>query len=200
MTKTEFLYELREGLSDFPEEDINEYIDFYSEMIDDRMEEGLSEEAAVADIGSVQEVIDKIISETPLPTLIKTKLKKEHTLKVWQIVLIALGSPIWCSLLIAVISVIFSVIASIFAVIISLYAAAASFVACGVGGVFATVPMFIVQNPLSAFAALGMGLFSIGCGILMFFGCNAITKLCAKLTKKFILWIKSLFIRKENAK
>ena len=39
MTKQEFLAELRRGLSGLPQNDIEERLNFYSEMIDDRMEE-----------------------------------------------------------------------------------------------------------------------------------------------------------------
>ena len=42
MTKNEFLEQLRRGLSGLPMEDIDERLNFYSEMIDDRIEEGLS--------------------------------------------------------------------------------------------------------------------------------------------------------------
>ena len=40
MTKKEFLDELKKGLLGIPEEDINRSIEFYSEMIDDRIEDG----------------------------------------------------------------------------------------------------------------------------------------------------------------
>lgn len=198
MNKQEFLSALRKGLADFSEEEIKEYIDFYSEMIDDRTEEGLTEEEAVADIGPVQDVIDKIIIETPLPTLVKTKLNKEHKLKGWHIALIVIGSPIWLSLLVSLFSVVFSVAVAIFSVIIALYAVNLSLAACTIGGILATIPMIICQNPMSALASLGMGLFCAGGAILMFLGLSALTKAMGKLSKKFMLWIKSLFIKKER--
>ncbi len=43
MNKQAFLTQLRKGLSGLPQEDIEERLAFYSEMIDDRIEEGLSE-------------------------------------------------------------------------------------------------------------------------------------------------------------
>ncbi len=197
MNRFDFLYELRQGLRDFSEEDIMEHIVFYREMIEDRMEDGISEKDALAEIGTPQEVVAQIIAETPLPTLIKTKLKKERILNTWQIVLIVLGSPIWLSLLIAVLSVIFSVIVTVFVVIISLYAVAVTLAACGIAGVFATIPMLIINNGLSAFASLGLGLFCAGGATLMFIGCNGIAKAIAGLVKKLILWIKSRFVTKE---
>ena len=45
MSKQEFLAALEEGLSGLPREDVDERLGFYSEMIDDRMEDGLPEDA-----------------------------------------------------------------------------------------------------------------------------------------------------------
>ncbi len=42
MTKQEFIAELRKGLSGLPKKELEERLTFYSEMIDDRMEEGLT--------------------------------------------------------------------------------------------------------------------------------------------------------------
>ena len=52
MTKREFLAQLRKGLSGLPQDDIEERLTFYGEMIEDRKEEGLSEEEAVSAVGS----------------------------------------------------------------------------------------------------------------------------------------------------
>ncbi len=51
MSKQEFLAQLKDGLSGLPQSDIEERVAFYEEMIDDRIEEGLSEEQAVSEIG-----------------------------------------------------------------------------------------------------------------------------------------------------
>ena len=57
MNKQEFLAGLQKGLSGLPQEDVEERLTFYGEMLDDRMEEGLSEEEAVAAAGSVEEIV-----------------------------------------------------------------------------------------------------------------------------------------------
>ena len=56
MNKQEFLDRLRKGLSGLPQAEREERLLFYSEMIDDRMEEGLTEEEAVAALGSLEEI------------------------------------------------------------------------------------------------------------------------------------------------
>ena len=47
MNKQKFLTELEKGLAKLPKDDLQEQLFFYSEMIDDRMEDGIPEEDAV---------------------------------------------------------------------------------------------------------------------------------------------------------
>ena len=42
MTKQEYLSAIRGKIRKMPADDINKFMDYYSEMIDDRMEDGLS--------------------------------------------------------------------------------------------------------------------------------------------------------------
>ncbi len=56
MDKAGFLEELRQRLSGLPREELEERLSFYGEMLEDRMEEGLTEEEAVAVLGSPEQV------------------------------------------------------------------------------------------------------------------------------------------------
>ena len=60
MNKHDFIAKLRAKLSGLPDSDVRERLGFYSEMIDDRIEEGLSEEAAVSEIGSVDDIAARL--------------------------------------------------------------------------------------------------------------------------------------------
>ena len=60
MNKHEFFEQLGRGLSGLPQEDIDERLTFHGEMIDDRVEDGLTEEEAVAEIGSPDEIASQI--------------------------------------------------------------------------------------------------------------------------------------------
>ena len=60
MNKKDFFEKLRECLTGLPESDLEERISFYEEIIDDKMDEGLSEEEAVAELGSVEQIIAQI--------------------------------------------------------------------------------------------------------------------------------------------
>ena len=64
MKKAEFLALLRERLADFSNEDAEKSAAFYSEMIDDRMEEGMTEEEAVAALGNLDDIVRSIRQES----------------------------------------------------------------------------------------------------------------------------------------
>ena len=76
-------------------------------MVDDRIEEGLSEEDAVAQIGSVDEVVSQILSDTSIVKLVKEKISPKRKMRAWEIILLILGSPVWLSILIALFAVVF---------------------------------------------------------------------------------------------
>ncbi len=198
MTKREFIAQLREKLSGLPQADIEERVIFYSEMIDDRIEDGLSEEDAIAELGSIDEIASQIISDTPLSKIVKEKLKSKKRRKAGEIALIAIGSPIWFSLLIALIAVILSLYVSLWAVIISLWAAFASFIGGALMGVASGIILIISGSTHAGILLIGAAIALVGWAILMFFACRAATKGIIFLTKKITLFIKNCFVRKEE--
>lgn len=199
MSKQEFLAQLRKGLSGLPQDDIEERLTFYSEMIEDQMEDGVSEEEAVSAIGSVDEIIAQAVAETPLVKIAKERIKSKRRLSAGEIVLLALGSPIWLSLGIAAFAVILALYISLWAVIISLWSVFASLAACSIGGVPACVIFAVGGNGASGVAMLAAGIVCAGLAIFMFYGCKAATKGTLILTKKIAIWIKNCFRGKEVA-
>ncbi len=200
MNKQEFLTQLRKGLSGLPQGDIAERLAFYSEMIDDRMEEGLSEEDAVSEIGNVDEIISQTVADIPRSKLVKEKIKPKRTLSAWEIVLLTLGCPIWLSLLIAAIAVIFSVYIMMWSAVVLLWSMEASLIAVSLEGIVSAAVFVFKGNGLTGLAMLGVGIICAGLSVFLFFGCKAVTKGILLLTKKIALGIKSLFVRKENVK
>ena len=201
MNKSDFLSELRRGLDCLPEEDIEKSVDFYAEMIDDKMEEGLTEEEAVAEAGSVDEISAQIIAEILLTRLVKARVKPKRALKAWEIVLIAAGSPVWLSLLVAAAVTVVSVYASLWAVIVSLYAVVLSFGAGGLAGIVgAAACPFLSNGSAAAVMSLGAGLICAGLAVLSYLGCFEITKGMIVLTKKALCALRSAVIGKEERK
>lgn len=199
MTKQAFMSQLRKGLSGLPQKDIEERLTFYSEMIEDRMEEGLSEEEAVSAVGSVDEILSQVPGEIPPEKTAKETSKPKRQVRPWEIVLLALGSPIWLSLLIAVFAVVLSLYVSLWSVIISLWAVFGSLVGCTFGGIAAGVVSSCGGNIPAGIAMIGAGIVCAGLAILAFYGCKAATKGILVLTKKLVLWVKKCFNRREEA-
>ena len=198
MRKQEFLAELRKSLSGLPRDDMEERLTFYSEMIDDRMEEGLAEDEAVAEIGEVSEVVSQIAAEIPLSRLVKERVRPKRILRAWEIVLLVLGSPIWLPLLIAALAVILAVYVVVWSVVVSLWAVEAS-LALGlfVGVISAAVSSF-QGDGTTGIAMLGAGFFCAGAFIFMFFGCKEATKGMILLTRKLFWGLKSLFLGRRK--
>ena len=199
MYKQEFLDALRLRLSGLPQDDVDGCLAFYSEAIDDRIEEGLSEEDAVSQMGSLDGIIEQVVADIPLTRIAKERIGSRRRLKAWEIVLLAVGSPIWLSLLIAAFAVILSLYAVLWSVIISLWAVFGAFVGCSVGGVVGGILFAVGGHVPVGIALVGCGITLGGLSILTFFGCMAATKGVLILTKKIAVWIKSCFIGREGA-
>lgn len=199
MTKLKFLLLLHDKLAALPSDEVEQGLNFYSEMIEDRMEEGMTEEEAVASVGSVDEIAAQIAADIPLVKIAKKNLKPKRRLAAWEIVLIVLGSPIWISLAAAAFAVIVSIFAVFWSVIVSLWAVFASLCGVGVGLPLGGIVLAVTGDALAGVAAIGVGLASAGLAIFAFFGCLAATKGAAWLTKQTVIGIKRCFIRKERA-
>lgn len=183
MNKQDFLSFLRHRLDGLPEEDIQKQCQYYSEMIDDRIEDGMTEEDAIAGIDLPEQL--------PMP-------KKQHQpLPVWAIILLVLGAPIWFSLLIAAASVVLSVYITLWSVVITLYTVPVTLGACAVAGVSLCIKAIVTGSLPLALTWLGTGLTCTGFCMFSFYLCNLAAKGTVKLSKWIFLSICSLFKRKE---
>lgn len=195
MNKQQFLTEISGRLKGIPEQDIKKSLDYYSEMIADRMEDGLAEDDAVSAVGSVEEIVSQILSES-VPSNIP---KARRTSKIWEIVLLILGSPVWLPIILALAIIILSVYIVIWSVIITLYAADLSLAAGGILGVASAFMLIFSGFTVQAVLLFGTGLILAGLSILLFFGFNIITKYTVVLSKKILLFISNRISGKEKA-
>ena len=198
MKKQEFLEKLKESLWAMPEADIRSSLEYYSEMIDDRMEVGLSEEEAVAAIGDLDEIVSQILSETPRPPqTVKAEEKQKSTrgnTKVWLIILLVLGSPVWIPLIASAVATVFSVYVSLWSVVIALYAAAFALCVSAIGCIIGS--FFMIGSMPKVIVAWGAALVCAGLAILLVMLSNLAGKGMVKLTK--LTW-NLVFRRKERA-
>ena len=168
-------------------------------MIDDKIEDGLDEQAAIDEMGSASEIASQIIGETPLSKIVREKIRPRGKMKTWQIVLIAVGSPVWASLLIALLAVIFSVYVSLWAIIVSLWASFVAFIGGSIVGITSSVLSICAGIIPEGMLTRGASITLIGLASLLFFVCRVATRKILLLTRKLTLFIKWCFIRKEEA-
>ena len=193
----EYLEAIRSRISAMPADDVNRFMDYYSEMIDDRVEDGLSEEEAVADMGSPEAAVEQILEEMPLTKLVKEKIKPKHELKAWEVILIVLGSPVWIPLLITAAVLLLTLWIVAFALLISFYAVVLSFVVAGIGGLICAIPLFIANSPYTAVLMLGAALIGIGIAILFVVSVKPVTVGIFKVCKASVNGIKRMFVKEK---
>ena len=182
-------------------------------MIDERVEDGMSEQEAVAAIGTPKQIAESIWKEMPFFKVVKANVKhvfqtkkkdreQKQTKNVTATVLFWVGSPIWRCLGLALIASWFAVLvaiyASLWATVVSLWAGFVSIAAGAAVGTLGSVVWFAVGN-------VGGGLFLLGAGVLLaglsgffYYACLFATKAVAVTSKYLWVWTKMLFVKKEK--
>lgn len=194
MTKREFLKELEYRLAGLPESDLEERLEFYSEMIDDRMEEGKSEEEAVSDIGTIDEVVSDIANDTSLVKLVSKKMKPKRSLRGWEIALLILGFPLWFPLVMTTLALLLVLYILIWVLVIVTYSVELALVASALYGLVAFFTLLFNEGFNVGY--LGITLLAFGLGILFLYVCKEATVLTIKMTKSILLKIKRSIIGK----
>lgn len=207
MSRQEFINALRSSLSDLPKRELDDRLSFYNEMIDDRVEDGLSEEAAISEIGSVELVAAGIREELSgdacdngeEAVLDAAELdfdKNESDNKLARRIIFWAGSPVWLAVAVSLLAATAALYASVWAVIVSLWAV---FSVCTL-----TAPTLIVLSVINiisggstATVMIAAALVSAGFAIFLFFGSLYATKSSVELTKRCVCYFKSLHKRKE---
>ena len=200
MNKAEFLAEIRRKIQGLPQSDIEKFLDYYAEMIDDYTEDGHTEEEAIRELGSVEQIVEQILKETPLPRLVQEKVRPTRALRAGEIILLLLGSPLWVPMVLAVLALFFGAYVLLWAAVAVLYAIDLSAFACGAAGVFSILPFALSGNLLQGIFLLGVGLIGIGVGLLFLFVCNKVAVLILRSSKCLLLRVKHAFVGKGEQK
>ena len=163
MNKTQFCALLENKLKPYlsPKE-MYKTLNFFEEMIDDRIDEGLSEEEAVSQLGDIDIIVDQILDEH--------NIGKKQTKLVWRFIPRELGFinivllfPAWIT--------IFSLVASLFIVILSIiFSIVLSIIAIFIGGILLILksPFYLIyERNISYFLdTLGFGFVNTGIGLI----------------------------------
>jgi uncharacterized membrane protein len=201
MTKTEFKAELASRLSGIPLSERAKPLDYYDEIICDRIEDGMTEEEAVAALGDIDKIAGEILCSLPITSLVKAKVaehreaykSKPHTM-LW-IILAVLGSPIWFPLLIMVLCLILTIYVLIWSLIATLFAVVLAVALGGIFGIGFALKTLFISSSAYTFCIFGAALILLGTTFLLI----PLVFLCIRgavsLTKAFGNSIKRQFIR-----
>ncbi|MEC4184429.1 DUF1700 domain-containing protein [Adlercreutzia sp. R21] len=216
MNKQEYLGKLREALACLSDDEIDESVAFYAEMIDDRMADGMAEEEAVAQLDDPKTAARAIIGDLPVEVGgvapaqacgARPKSKPMNRVLYWTLVI--LGSPLWLTLLLAAAAVAIAVVAVAAALILSaaavvasllltLWALAVGLMAGGPLGIAVCLYGLAMGQPAYAAAELGGGLVCFGVGLFCLHGAVAATKAASRLWRASIAKAKGWLARGKS--
>ena len=209
MNKQDFLDALRRELRNLPEAEIEKSVSYYSEMIDDTVENGLTEEQAVTSLGPLDKIVGQIMLDAPINALVMSKIKerreqreapqsperpeKKRSRSVLSTLLIIIGFPIWFPLLVTFAAVAFVFYVVLWVLVICLFAVAVSLVA---GAIWVIVAFILspLAGPGAIVAAIGAALICLGLACLLFPLAKLAAVGTAKLTSSFARRIKARII------
>ena len=189
MNKTQFCALLGNKLKPYlsPKE-MYKTLNFFEEMIDDRIDEGLSEEEAVSQLGDINIIVDQILDEH--------NIGKKQTKLVWRFIprkiptvlgfiITVLLFPVWIT--------IFSLVTSLFIVILSIIC----IIVLSIIVIFIDGILLILESPFYArnisyfLATLGFGFVNSGAGLI---GIYWLIKIYKKLRQNDIN-IRTIFVK-----
>ena len=166
MTKNAYLSELADRLRQLPQSEIDKSIAYYSEIIDDRMEEGCSEDEAVNGLEAPVTAAERILQDAPLGMLVRERIRPKQAVSGWIIALLVIGFPVWFPLLLAAAGIVFAMYVVVWSLVFAFFA---STFAVGTASLAVLITAFVRAGEGAGliFALLGVGLLGIGCFILM---------------------------------
>lgn len=200
MNKNEFLTRLSQALSELPQSEIQKTLDYYTEIINDAIEDGKNEYEIVSQLGSINDISQKIIAETKPKNDANSGVNyKSRKITLPVIILLIISSPVWLPVAVAFFAVILSVYISVWSIVAALYAITLSLSISGLVFLVSAPFLLFDANPVKAMFMFGSALTCIGAGILILY----LSMWCAKAVIKLTVYLanktKRIFRRKVGA-
>jgi len=173
MNKIEFLNAIRERLKGYPRDEVDNSIEYYGEMIDDRIEDGMSEDAAVASLGDINDIVKSIKKNMPLRSVIRDKVTqaKEKVgssgISVTTIIALILLFPFWfpVATIVFTLYMVFFLLTWVFDLVLFIVGAAG--IVASIYFIITAITSLVSLNPLAGAGSLGLAIMCIGAGILL---------------------------------
>lgn len=198
MNKEQFLQELARKLHQLPPEEVERQCAYYEELLADMVEDGMREEDAVAKLGDISDIVRNILQDTPLPTLVKTRIRPKNGWTAAAVIVAILGAPLWVPLILALLLSVFCVTVAIWAVILAFFAVVLSLGIAGIAILYKGLFLFPLGANYTLFS-VGAGLLLLGLGCLVFLAAEYASITLFRCGKWIYRTMKGLFIAKEAA-
>ncbi|MCI8842944.1 MAG: DUF1700 domain-containing protein [Oscillospiraceae bacterium] len=190
MNKETFLTKLTEALSFMDPAERNRTVQYYREILEDRVEDGLREADAVAEMEPVAEIAARLRAENGPPT----KKKRPR----WETVLLIAGFPLWFPLLLAAGCVFFALFIAAWSVILALFSVTAALALCLIAGIGCLFLLLTSGYPLTGLFLLGVGLFCAALGIALFIPVLALSRLLIRGVSRLFRFLRGKLISKKE--
>lgn len=201
MTKVEYLEELKSKLEMSSVSSVQEVVSFYDEAISDRMDAGMDEEEAVAQVGSVDEIVREVKLNLPMTAVVSGRIKESHeTAKkngmgwLW-VVLAIVGCPVWIPLVIASIALVFAVYIVLWSLVFTLFVVLLALAFSG--GICLVMTCTVVTGMLTvptALGSFGAGLVLVSLAIMLWRPVCLASRGLIKMIGGFFRGIKKIFV------
>ena len=200
MSRDAFIGELRHRMAGLPQQTVERTVEYYSELIVDSVEDGLTEEEAVSRLGSLDEIVASVVKDTPLTQIVETRIqeRKKKGSSGWVIALLILGAPVWLPVLIAALAVAFALFVALWAVVIALWAVVAAVILTGLAALVAGVVELCRLHLPQGLVLLGGGLVCLGLCALLYLLMKLLTVGMVKRCRWLWVSVKSLFVGKKG--
>ncbi len=197
MNTESYLEQIALLIRNLPPKDQERSLAFYAESIADRMEDGMTEEEAVASMDPPEVAARAILMGAPLPSLVKARVK-EKRMGAFEILLLVLGAPLWLPLLLTLLVLELSLYIVVWSLVISLAAVALALALSSLAVLVAAVYSIVKGGVPMMLLCLGAALILAGLAALFFLLVRLSGKLSVDLGKAMLRGIKSLLIHKEE--
>ena len=193
MTKERYMKELEKKFSGLPNKEKEEWLSFYEESIDDRLEEGKSMDEIIIEIGEPDDVLKDVLKEIPLGNLVKERIKPKRKKSALEILFLILGFPLWFPLFITFLVLVLVGYILIWVGVIVGISVFISMISAAIWGIF----MMIAGASQGDFQILWIGIILAGFGgsVLTYHLLVLVTKATLKLTKNILLKVKGCFVK-----
>lgn len=197
MDRSSLFATLSQRLQGLPEAEIKKVTDYYNEMIEDRMEDGYSEEDAIAALGPVDELVEHTLYDQSIPHLLRANVRpRGEGLSTGRILLLVLSSPIWLPILALAVALFIAAAAVLIAVVAAISGA---LLAMGVGAIASTISsvVYLVHGSVvPAIFAFGAALVMAGMVFLLVPYVAKVGRWYVEQMHRLIRFVKKPFVKK----